>query len=82
MKFQSVDRTYGGVQYHVVVFLDDPIWNNRKQWNQMDDWCHDQFGPRNSINDWPSISDRWFANGRAFWFKNEADRTMFILRWS
>jgi len=35
---------------------------------ESDDWC------------WPE-SARWLQNNRKFWFRNEEDRTMFIMKW-
>ncbi len=37
------------------------------------DWCEQQFG---------HSGHRWFANNNRFYFKNEGDMTMFVLRWS
>jgi hypothetical protein len=25
--------------------------------------------------------ERWYGNNRKFWFRDEADRTMFVMRW-
>lgn len=38
------------------------------------DWCEATFGP--------SSDDTWSCSYYDFLFRNEADRTMFILRWS
>jgi hypothetical protein len=40
---------------------------------QAKDWCTEQFG---------SSGHRWFEKKQKFYFKNERDMTMFILRWS
>ena len=58
----------------------------------METWCVDTFGDRSNVWDittsysgepptWRERG-RWFANDRRFWFRNERDRTMFILRWT
>jgi len=36
-------------------------------------WCNKQFGKSNSI---------WYEHHKVFFFKNEKDRTAFILKWS
>jgi hypothetical protein len=36
-------------------------------------WCHDSFG---------NSGARWFEKERKFYFKDEKDMTIFILRWS
>ena len=38
-----------------------------------ENWCKTQFGKPGS---------RWFLKGDKFYFKDEKDMTMFILRWS
>ena len=55
--------------------------NNSWQWNEMMDWMIKTFGPSASDGVWtPNM--RWYANNAKFWFRNEKDLTMFILRWS
>jgi hypothetical protein len=36
-------------------------------------WCNKQFGKSNSI---------WYEHNKVFFFKNEKDRTAFILKWA
>ena len=76
--------TYMDTQYYTV----EPIGGN---WLDMETWCVDTFGDRSNVWDiTASYSDeqlawrergRWYANDRKFWFRNESDRTMFILKW-
>ena len=40
---------------------------------EMRSWCEQQFGRSGS---------RWFETKNKFYFKNEEDTTMFVLRWS
>jgi hypothetical protein len=55
--------------------------NNSWQWNEMVQWMIDTFGPSAVDGVWtPNM--RWYANGAKFWFRNEKDRTLFILRWA
>lgn len=81
MKLLTETKMFEGEQYYLVSIEYDPIWKKRELWIKMDDWCWDQLGPR-AINNWPRNNDRWLANNQAFWFKNAADRTMFILKWA
>jgi hypothetical protein len=51
----------------------------------MEVWCTEIFGERYS-NIWgekkaPKPAQRWYTNDRKFWFREEKDRTMFVLRW-
>ncbi len=55
--------------------------SNGWHWNEMMAWMIDTFGPTAHDGVWtPSM--RWYANNAKFWFRNEKDLTMFILRWS
>lgn len=72
------EGTVFGARYHTV----EPIGGN---WHDMAEWCIASFGPPAEIWEahnymWPECG-RWYQNDRKFWFRNEKDRTMFILRW-
>jgi hypothetical protein len=55
--------------------------SNGWHWNEMMAWMVETFGPTAHDGVWtPGM--RWYANNAKFWFRNEKDRTMFILRWS
>lgn len=55
--------------------------SNSWKWNEMMEWMVDTFGPSAVDGVWtPNM--RWYANDAKFWFRNEKDLTMFILRWS
>jgi hypothetical protein len=54
---------------------------NGWHWNEMMDWMVKTFGPTAHDGVW-TPNQRWYANNSKFWFRNEADRTLFILRWS
>jgi len=76
----SEGRVYGA-RYHCV----EPIGGN---WREMEDWCINTYGSTTG-SIWaqevdkttPLVNERWYANNRKFWFRREADRTMFILKW-
>lgn len=42
-------------------------------------WCEESFGPH---LDWSHKNRRWFANNQKFYFRNEHDRMLFLLRWA
>ena len=55
--------------------------NNGHAWNEMMEWMITTFGPTAHDGVWtPSM--RWYANNSKFWFRNEKDLTMFLLRWA
>jgi hypothetical protein len=55
--------------------------SNSSAWNEMMAWMIEKFGPSAEDGVWtPDM--RWYANNAKFWFREEKDLTMFILRWS
>ncbi len=67
-----------GARYHCV----SPVGG---KWHEMELWCRETFGEPGDMWDsddwcWPE-SARWLQNNRKFWFRQEKDRTLFILRW-
>jgi hypothetical protein len=71
------EGTIYGSRYYTV----EPIGGN---WLEMETWCVSTLG-EGSRALWggkaPEPARRWYANNRKFWFRYEADRTMFIMRW-
>lgn len=75
----SEGRVYGAI-YHCV----QPIGGH---WFDMEAWCHQTYGPSSTSPIWgearaPEPAERWYMNNRTFWFRDEKDRTIFILKWS
>lgn len=74
----SEGKIYGSRYYTA-----EPVGGN---WLDMESWCTETFGPGCRAL-WgekkaPEPAQRWYMNNRKFWFRNERDRTLFILRWS
>jgi hypothetical protein len=62
---------------------DWPYWVQPKnyssfEWADMDVWICATFGD----TDWSTPGGRWVGSDRKYWFRYEADRTWFILKWS
>ncbi len=54
--------------------------SNGSAWNDMMAWMIETFGPTAHDGVWtPGM--RWYANNAKFWFRNEADQLLFVLRW-
>jgi len=54
---------------------------NGAKWNDMMEWMVKTFGPTAHDGVWtPGM--RWYANNAKFWFRNEQDRMLFVLKWS
>ena len=48
------------------------------EWLRMSQWMVETFGN----TDWSTPGGRWVGSDRKYWFRDAADRTFFILRWS
>ena len=58
------------------------ITGRSAKWDKAVEWCVEQFGPTRLP--WQSNGklERWYVNNSIFWFKNEEDLTLFLLRWA
>jgi hypothetical protein len=77
---QSEGRVYGARYYCV-----EPVGGN---WREMEDWCISTYGSSTGSiwaqevdKSTPLVNERWYANNRKFWFRNERDRDWFIIKW-
>jgi len=48
------------------------------EWQDMNQWMFNTMGD----NNWLTENARWVGSNSKYWFRDEQDRTMFILRWS
>jgi hypothetical protein len=55
-------------------------WGGIDAWHKMVEWCVEVFGPTPLDGVW-TPGARWYANNARFYFRNEADRDWFLLRW-
>lgn len=55
------------------------IEKTRQYYHDIESWIEERCGPKGSWND---ADCRWWASNGQYIFKNEQDRTMFVLRWS
>lgn len=70
-----------GARYYCV----EPVGGN---WLEMEAWAIQVYGEpaevwnvgKNEEFIWPDCG-RWYKNDRRFWFRDEKDRTMFLLKW-
>lgn len=77
---QNEGRVYGA-RYHTVHPVITPVWNTEpKIWNEMMDWMIDTFGPAPKDGVF-TPGARWYANNAKFWFRDEKDMLVFLLRW-
>jgi len=55
-----------------------PFNYSESDWQAMSVWMITTFGN----GDWMTEHGLWVGSNRKYWFRDEADRTMFILKWS
>ena len=71
--------TIYGSQYYTI----EPVGGS---WLEMEEWAVQTYGGVGSVwhekNGSLEPLHRWYMNDRRFWFRDEKDLTMFILRWS
>jgi len=72
------EGTVYGARYYTV----QPEGGN---WREMESWCVEMFGDRGE-HIWgeekaPTPAQRWYTNNRKFWFRDEQDRMIFVLKW-
>ena len=77
---QSEGRHHGARYYILKPEGYAPNWDNQI-WNEMVEWCVEQFGRTGSVWDSETTCDRWYVNNARFWFRDEDDMFMFKLRW-
>jgi hypothetical protein len=71
------EGTVYGSRYYCV----EPVGGS---WREMEHWCSEHFG---SVGEhiWgekvPEPVQRWYMNNRKFWFRDEQDRLIFVMRW-
>ena len=73
----SEGKVYGSRYYTA-----EPVGGN---WREMEAWCLEHFGSSGK-NMWgdqqaPEPQQRWYMNNRKFWFRDEQDRMIFVLKW-
>lgn len=71
-----------GTIYGSRYYTAEPIGGN---WFEMEIWCREIFGNDTSpiwgADKAPEPEQRWYMNNRKFWFREEKDRMMFVLKW-
>ena len=71
-----------GTVYGSRYYTAEPVGGN---WREMETWCYETFGYAGE-RIWgeekaPEPAQRWYMNNRKFWFRDEKDRMIFVLKW-
>ena len=76
MNLEVSSGTVYGCVYHTVK---PEIWD-WSEWHYIAEWANHTYGPTSEDGVWtPNM--RWYFNNSKFWFRDESDLAMFILRW-
>lgn len=80
-----IERSEGrvfGARYWTVHPVMEPNWiyDHQRQWDEMLAWVIDMFGPTSKDGVW-TPSQRWYVNNAKFWFRDEKDMMVFLLKW-
>lgn len=77
-ELKLTEGTVYGKRYHCV----EPVGGH---WPEMEAWCFETFG-KTEGSIWaetktPMPNERWYMNNRKFWFRDEKDLLMFVMKW-
>jgi len=72
-----------GKRYYTVklIFNEYSFSDTATTWRDVMDWCNKTFGTQPQDGIW-TPGARWYTNNSKFWFRDEQDLTVFMLRWS
>jgi hypothetical protein len=76
-------RVYGSRYYCAKPVFDPSIhyFGHNQEWDKMIGWCVETFGATAPDGVWtPNM--RWYVNNAKFWFRNDSDLNLFLLRWA
>lgn len=87
IKFELLEGRIHGARYYSVRPLNEWFMTGGMSedpfstWSNMSDWCTEAFGAAPIDGIWDP-GHRWYENNAKFWFRNEQDRTLFLLRFA
>ena len=70
---------FSRAKWYVAEINDNSLWRLSKEYNDMIEWCTEQFGPHPKYKDaW----SRWWVGHGDIRFRDEKDYVLFVLKWS
>ena len=81
MIIEQGEGTVYGCRYYTVKPQVKLFMDPNPDWNKIIAWAVETYGPTPENGVW-TPNARWYVNNAKFWFRNLADVTMFVLRWS
>ena len=76
----SEGRVYGARYWTVHPVLPEMYHQTQETWASLMSWMVETFGPAPKDGVFEP-GGRWYANNAKFWFRNEEDLLLFVLRW-
>ena len=70
-----------GTVYDSPYYCVEPVGGS---WTEMELWCMQAFGETTGSiygENVPEPAQRWYMNNRKFWFRDQADQLMFVMKW-
>lgn len=77
MKFQVEETRWHGCKYYAVGIKDNEFWGSI---TPIIEWTSETFGPAGDV--WSDQAERYYMNSGKFFFRNESDVALFVMRWS
>jgi hypothetical protein len=77
LTMKRIETGYAGSQPKYPYWV-KPRNYSGSEWRAMDVWLLDTMG----YSDWSVEHARWVGSDQKYWFRDERDRTMFLLKWS
>lgn len=68
-----------GTVYDKIYHVAKPL-NAHDKWSGMMSWMIETFGPTAKDGVW-TAGERWYVNNARFWFREEPDLVLFLIRW-
>jgi hypothetical protein len=79
--YHTVQPLFGSERMRIDAHGNWTIGDPGRGWMDMEEWCGVVFGKPSIDGVW-TPGRRWYMNNSKFWFRDQGDLTMFILRWS
>lgn len=76
----SEGRVYGARYYTVEPNFGTATTWHELEWDRLIEWCVSTYGPT-PMKGIFEPGGRWYANNAKIWFRDIADRDLFVLKW-
>jgi hypothetical protein len=77
LTMKRIETGYAEIQPRYPYWV-KPLNYSAYEWLDMSEWVVDTMG----YSDWSVEHARWVGSDQKYWFRDERDRTLFLLKWS